>query len=58
VQGPLAIGERDAIVREFPAGERSKGSRLFAQIARHTRELPDDLGSELRGWIEAQLPKA
>lgn len=57
-QGGLTIGDHDAIVRAFPAGERSKGTRLFSQIAKHTRDLPDDLGSELRSWIEAQLPKA
>jgi len=57
VQGQLTIGGQDAIVRDFPAAERSKGSKLFSQIARHTRDLPDDLGSDLRGWVEALLPK-
>jgi hypothetical protein len=55
VQGPLAIGERDAIVRDFPAGERAKGSRLFSKIAASARDLPDDLGSDLRGWVEERL---
>jgi hypothetical protein len=55
VQGQIAIGGQDAIVRDFPASERSRGTRLFSQIAKHTRDLPDDLGSELRGWIEARL---
>jgi hypothetical protein len=55
VQGPLAVGEKDAIVRDLPAGERSRGSRLFSQIAKNPRGLPDDLGAELRGWIEDRL---
>jgi hypothetical protein len=55
VQGPLAIGERDAIVRDFPAGERARGSRLFSKIAASSRDLPDDLGSDLRGWVEERL---
>jgi len=55
VQGDLAISERDAVVRDFPAGVRTKGSRLFSQIARQHRDVPDDLGSELRGWIEERL---
>ncbi|MBV8881659.1 MAG: DUF3482 domain-containing protein, partial [Planctomycetaceae bacterium] len=58
VQGQLSIGAQDAIVRDFSVGERSRGSRLFSQIAKSSRDLPDDLGSELRGWIEARLPKS
>jgi len=56
VQGPLAIGEHDAIVRDFSVGERAKGSRLFSQIAKYARDLPDDLGSDLRAWVEERLP--
>jgi len=58
MQGPLAIGEKDAIVRDFPAGERMKGSRLYSRIARQAREVPDDLGSELRSWVESRLPES
>jgi hypothetical protein len=55
VQGQLAVGDKDAIVRDFSAGERARGSRLFSQIAKYMRELPDDLGSELRRWVEERL---
>jgi hypothetical protein len=55
VQAPLSIGDRDAIVRDLPAGQRRKGAGLFSEIAKYARDLPDDLGSELRGWIEERL---
>ncbi len=57
VQGPLALGEHDAVVRDFPAGRRAEGSRLFAKIAKYARQgdMPDDLGAELRGWVEDRL---
>lgn len=55
VQGELTIGETEAIVRDFPAGLRARGSRLFSRVADSPRDLPDDLGSELRGWIEERL---
>jgi len=57
VQGPLAVGAHDAVVRDFPAGRRAEGSRLFAKVARYTRlgDMPDDLGAELRGWVEDRL---
>lgn len=55
VQGELAVSEKDALVRDFPIGERSRGSRLFSQIAKYPRDVPDDLGSELRGWVEERL---
>ncbi|HEV3028171.1 MAG TPA: DUF3482 domain-containing protein, partial [Planctomycetota bacterium] len=55
VQGQLAVGDDDAIVRDFPVGERSRGSRLFSRIAKSPRDLPDDLGGELRGWVEERL---
>lgn len=57
VQGQLAIGAQDAIVRDLSVGDRTKGARLFSRIAKHARELPDDLGSELRGWVEDVLTR-
>jgi hypothetical protein len=54
-QGDLAVSEGDSVVRDYSAGERSKGSRLFARIAKQHRDVPDDLGSELRGWVEDRL---
>jgi hypothetical protein len=55
VQGQLAIRETETIVRDYSAGLRAKGSRLFSRVADCPRDLPDDLGSELRGWIEDRL---
>jgi len=57
VQGGLAVTENDSVVRDYPTGTRSSGSRLFGKIAKESREIPDDLGSELRGWVEERLEK-
>jgi hypothetical protein len=55
VQGELSISGQDAVVRGLSAGVRSSGSRLFSKIAKESREIPDDLGSDLRGWVEERL---
>ncbi|HZE97563.1 MAG TPA: DUF3482 domain-containing protein [Planctomycetota bacterium] len=54
-QGELAVTDQDAVVRGLPAGIRTSGSRLFSRIAKQGAELPDDLGSELRAWVEQRL---
>jgi hypothetical protein len=55
VQGELSISGQDAVVRGLSAGVRSSGSRLFSKVAKESREIPDDLGSDLRGWVEERL---
>jgi hypothetical protein len=55
VQGDLTIAEKDAVVRDYSGGDRGRGSRLFSQIAKQHRDVSDDLGSELRGWVEERL---
>lgn len=57
IQGGLSVSENDSVVRDYAAGIRASGSRLFGKIAKESREIPDDLGSELRGWVEERLEK-
>jgi len=55
VQGDLTVTERDSIVRTLPGDVRSKADRLFSRIAKNAPDVPDDLVSELREWVERRV---
>lgn len=55
VQGDLNVSENDSIVRGLSADARGKATRLFSRIAKHAPAPPDELGAELRQWIESRL---
>lgn len=55
VQGHLAVSEHASIVRTLPADARSKADKLFGRITKHAPDVPDDLGSGLREWVEKRL---
>lgn len=55
VQAPVTISEKDGVVRGYSAAERARGARLFSRIASAAPRLPDELGGDLRAWIEERL---
>ena len=55
VQGGLSVSEQEPIARTLPGDQRSKAARLFSRISKCTSEVPDDLRSSLREWIEERL---
>jgi hypothetical protein len=55
VQGELTVSGNDPIARGLPADVRTKAGKLFSRISRQSQDVPDDLTSELREWIEQRL---
>jgi small GTP-binding protein len=54
VQGDLKVSDADSIVRNLPGDARGTANKLFAKIAKESTPS-DDLGAELRQWIESRL---
>lgn len=57
VQGELSVADQESIVRSLPSDVRSRGSKLFSRIAKNAQAVPDELGVQLREWVEALLGK-
>jgi hypothetical protein len=55
VQGELSVSRQDPIVRSLPGDQRSRANKLFSRISKGTSDVPDELRSELRQWIDDRL---
>jgi hypothetical protein len=55
VQGELSVSDQDPIARRLSGEQRSRGSKLFSRLSKNAGELPDELSSALREWVEERL---
>ena len=55
VQGELSVSEQESIARTLSADQRSRAAKIFSRISKSSGEVPDDLRSGLREWVEELL---